>query len=162
MLLLSTIDFGLSTIDFGKLCFLFHLSLDIQHHTLKSESHIIISIRSVPSLIRVWLFVTLWAAACQASLSITNSWSLHKLLSIMSVRLSHHLILCCLLLLPPSIFPSIRVFSNEFVLCIRWPKHWNFSFSISLSNEYSGLASFRVDWLDPCSPRDSLSAPRIL
>ena len=87
------------------------------------------------------------SAARQASLSITNSWSLLKLMSIESVMPSNHVILCCLLLLPPSIFPSIRVFSNESVLPIKWPKYWSFSFSISPSNKYSGLISFRMDWL---------------
>ena len=91
---------------------------------------------------------TTWTATCQASLSITNSWSLLKLVSIESVMPSHHLILCHPLLLPPSIFPSIRVFSNESALLIRWPKYWRFSFSISISNEYSGLISFRIDWFD--------------
>ena len=89
----------------------------------------------------------LWTAARQASLSITNSRNLLKLMSIESEMPSNHLILCCPLLIPPSIFPSIRVFSNESVLCIRWPKYWSFSFSISPSNEYSGLTSFRIDWL---------------
>ena len=93
-------------------------------------------------------FVTPWTAARQASLSITNSWSLLKLVSIESGMPSNHLILCRPLLLPPSIFPSIRVFSKESVLRIRWPKYWSFSFSISPSNEYSGLISFRTDWLD--------------
>ena len=97
------------------------------------------------SLSRVWLFVTPWTAAHQAFLSITNPWSLLKLRSIESVMPSNHLILCHLLLLLPSIFPSIRVFSNESVLCIRWSKYWSFSFSISPSNEYSGLISFRID-----------------
>ena len=92
--------------------------------------------------------VTPWTAAHQASLSITNSQSLLKLMSIESVMPSNHLILCHPLLLPPSIFPSIRVFSSESVLCIRWPKYWNFSFNISPSNEYSGLISFRIDWFD--------------
>ena len=92
-------------------------------------------------------FVTPWTAALQASLSITNSQSLIKLMFIKSVMPSNHLILCCPLLLPPSIFPSIRVFSKESVLHIRWPKYWNFSFNISPSNEYSGLISFRMDWL---------------
>ena len=92
--------------------------------------------------------MTSWTAAHQASLSITNSWTFLKLMSIESVMLSNHLILCHPLLLPPSIFPSIRVFSNESVLPIKWPKYWSFSFSISASNEYSGLISFRVDWLD--------------
>ena len=87
-------------------------------------------------------------AACQASLSITNSRSLLKLMSIESVMPSNHLILCHSLLLPPSIFPRIKVFSNESALCIRWPKYWCFSFSISPSNEYSGLIFFRIDWLD--------------
>ena len=91
---------------------------------------------------------TPWTAALQASLSITNSPSLLKLMSIASVMPSNHLILCRPLLLLPSIFPSIRVFTNESVLCIRWPKYWSFIFSISPSNDYSGLISFRVDWLD--------------
>ena len=90
----------------------------------------------------------LWTAAHQALLSFTVSWNLLKFMPIESVMLSNHLILCHPLLLPPSIFPSIRVFSNESVLHIRWPKYWNFSFTISLSNEYSGLISFRMDWLD--------------
>ena len=106
------------------------------------------SFSSAQSLSRVQLFVTPWNAACQASLSITNSWSLLKLMSIVSVMPSNHLILCHPLLLPPSIFPSIRVFSNESVLCIRWPKYWSLSFSIGPSSEYSGLISFRMDWLD--------------
>ena len=100
----------------------------------------------------VQLFATPWTAACQASLSITNSWSLLKLMSIESVMPSNHLILCHPLLLHPSIFPSSRVFSltqvNESVLCIRWPKYWSFSFRISPSNEYSGLISFRVNCFD--------------
>ena len=102
---------------------------------------------SIQLLSGVWLFVTPWTAACQASLSITNSQSLLKLMSITSVMPSNHLILCRLLL-PPSICPGIRVFSNESVLRIRWPKYWIFSFSISSSNEYSGRISFRMDWLD--------------
>ena len=92
--------------------------------------------------------MTPWTAACQASLSISNSWSLHKLMSIQSVMPSNHLILCHPLFLPLSILPSIRVFSNESVLCTRWPKDWSFSFIISDSNEYSGLISYRMDWLD--------------
>ena len=103
---------------------------------------------SVQSLSHVWLFVTPWTAAHQASLSITNSQSLLTLTSIESVMPSNHLILDHPLLLPPSIFPSIRVFSKESVLHIRWPKHWSFSFNISPSNEYSELISFRMDWLD--------------
>ena len=97
---------------------------------------------------RIGLFETPSTAAHQASLSITNSWSLFKLMSIESVMPSNHLILCLPLLLLPSIFPSFRVFSNESVLRIRWPKCWSFSFSISPLNEYSGLISFRMDWLD--------------
>ena len=96
----------------------------------------------------VGLFVTLWTVACQASLSITNSWSFLKLTYITVVMLSNHLILCRPLLLLPSIFPSSRVFSKESVLCIRWQNYWSFRFSISLSNEYSGPISFRIDWLD--------------
>ena len=99
---------------------------------------------SVQSLSHVRLFETPWTAACQASLSITNSRSLLKLMSFESVMPSNHLILCCLLLLPPLIFSSIRVFSNESVLCIRWPKYWSFSFSISPSNENPGLISYRA------------------
>ena len=94
------------------------------------------------------LFATPWTAAHQASLSITNSQSLLKLMSIESVMPFNHLVLCSPLLLLPSIFPSIRVFSNESVLNIRWPKYWSFSFSISPSNEYSGLIAFRIDWFD--------------
>ena len=103
---------------------------------------------SVQSLSHVRLFVTPQTAARQASLSITNSWSLLKLMSIKSVMPSNHLCFCCPLLLLPSIFPSIRVFSNESVLHIRWPEYWSFSFSISPSNEYSGLISFKMGWLD--------------
>ena len=99
-------------------------------------------------LSRVWLFVTPWTTVHQASLSITKSWSLPKLMFIESVMPSNHLILCCPLLLPPSIFPSTRVFSNESALCIRWPKCGSFSFNISPSNEHPGLISFRMDWLD--------------
>ena len=103
---------------------------------------------SVQPLSRVRLFVTPWTAARQAFLSITNFWSLLKLMSIESVMPSNHLILCHPLLLLPSVFPSIKVFSNESVLPNRWPKYWSFSFSISPSNEYSGLIYFRMDWLD--------------
>ena len=102
---------------------------------------------SVQSLSHERLFVTPWIAACQASLSITSSQSLFKLMAIEPVMPSSHLILCCPLLLLPPISPSIRVFSSESVLCIRWPKYWGFSFSISPSNEYSGLISFRIDCL---------------
>ena len=103
---------------------------------------------SVQLLGRARLFTTPWTAARQASLSITNSWSLPKLMSIDLVMPSNHLILCHPLLLLPSIFPSIRIFSNESALRIRWPKYWSFSFNISPSNEHLGLISFRMDWLD--------------
>ena len=105
------------------------------------------SVSSVQSLSCVQLFETPWTAARQASLSIISSWSSPKLMSI-ELMASNHLILCCPLFLPPSIFPSIRVFSNESVLRIRWPKCWYFSFNISPSSEHSGLISFRMDWLD--------------
>ena len=106
------------------------------------------TISSFQPLSYVQLFVTPWSAAHQASLSITNSRSLLKLTAIESMMPSNHVILCHPLLLLPSIFPGIKVFSNESALCIRWPKYWSFSLSISPSNEYSGLISFRIDWLD--------------
>ena len=112
---------------------------------------------SVQLLSCVWLFVTPWTAAHQASLSITNSWSLLRFVSIELVMPSNHLILCCPLLLP-SIFPSIRVFSIESVLHIRWPKYCSFSFGISPSNEYSGLISFRMDWLDLLAVQGTLKS----
>ena len=102
--------------------------------------------------------MTPWTAAHQAPLSITNSWRLCKLMSISSVMPSNHLILCRPLLFPPSIFPSIRVFSIELVFHIRWPKYWSFNFSISPSNEYSGLISFRMDWLDPLAVQGTLKS----
>ena len=123
-------DFGIHTITKNVIYFIFH------------------QFGSVQQLSRIRLFATPWITACQASLSITNSRSLLKLMSIESVMPSNHLILCHPLLLPPSIFPSIRVFCNESVLQIRWTKYQSFSFSISPSNEYSGLISFRIDWLD--------------
>ena len=116
------------------------------------------SISSVQLFSHVWLFVTPWIAARQASLSITNSWSLLKLLSIESVMLSNYLILCRPILLLPSIFPSIRVFSNESVLCTKWPKYWSFSFNISPSNEYSGLISFRMNWFDLLAVQGTLKS----
>ena len=108
------------------------------------------------SLSHVQLFAIPWVAAHEASLIINNSQSLLKLMSIESVMPSNHLIHCHSLLILPSIFPSIRVFSNESVLCIRWPKYWSFSFSISLSNEYSGLISVRMDWLDLLAAQGTL------
>ena len=113
---------------------------------------------SIQSLSRVWLFASPWTALLQASLSITNSRSLLKLMSIELVMPSNHLILCRPLLLPPSIIPSIRVFSNESGLRIRWPKYWSFSFSISPSNEYSGLISFGMDWLDLLAVQGTLKS----
>ena len=107
-----------------------------------------VQFRSVLSLSPVWLFATSWTAACQASLSITNSRSSLRFMSIESVMPSSRLMLCCPLLLLLSIFPSIRVFSSESALRIWWPEYWSFSFSISPSNEYSGLVSFRMDWFD--------------
>ena len=111
---------------------------------------------SVQSLSRVRLFVTPWTAALQASLSFTNSLTLLKLMSIEAVMPSNHLVLCCPFLLLPSIFPSFRVFSNESALGIRWPKYWSFSLSISHSNEYSGLISFRIGWLDLLAAQGTL------
>ena len=113
---------------------------------------------SVHSLSHVWLFATPWITACQASLSVINSWSLLKLMSIELVMPSNHLTLCRPLLLLPSIFPRIRVFSSKSVLPIRWPKYWSFSFSISPSNEYSGLVSFRMDWLDLLAVQGALKS----
>ena len=130
---------------------MYRLSVDGKNRVVRMFS-------SVQSLSRVWFFVTPWIVAHQASLSITNSRSLLKLMSIESVMPSNHLILCCPLLLSPSIFPSIRVFSNESVLHIRWPKCWSFSFSISPSNEYSGLISFRMDWLDLLAVQGTLKS----
>ena len=117
-----------------------------------------IKVSSVQSLSHVRLFVTAWTAARQASLSITNSQSLLKLMSLEAVMPSNHLILCHPLLLPPSVFPSIRVFSNESVLRIRWPKYWSFSFSISPSKEYSRLISFRMDWFDLLAVQGTLKS----
>ena len=113
---------------------------------------------SVQSLSHVWLFATPWTASHQASLSIANSQTLFKLMSIDSVMPSKHLILCCPFLLLPSIFSNISVFSNESVLHIRWPKYSSFSFSISPSNEYSGLISFRTDWLDLLTVQGTLKS----
>ena len=113
---------------------------------------------SVQSLSRVQFFATPWTAAHQASLSITNSRSPPKPISIESVMPSNHLILCRPLLLLPSIFPSIRVFSNESALCIRWPKNWSFSFNISPSNEHPGLISFRMNWLDLLAVQGTLES----
>ena len=123
-----------------------------------ARTQISINIRSVQSLSHVWLFATPWISARQASLSITNSRSLLKLMSIESVIPSNHLILCHPLLLLPPIPPSISVFSNESTLCIRWPKYWSFSFSISPSNEHPGLISFTMDWLDLLAVQGTLKS----
>ena len=125
----------------------------------KIQHPFMIQFSSIQSLSPVRLFATPWIPAHQASLSITNSWSLPKLMSIESVMPSSHLILCLPLLLLPSIFPSIRVFSNESVLPIRWPKYWSFSFSINPSNEHPGLISFRMDWLDLLAVQGTLKSP---
>ena len=141
---------------FGKVsivCLLVQL-----RYIITATSYIHMSITSVQLLIRVRPFATPWTAARQASLSITNSRTLFKLTSIESAMPSNHLILCPPLLLLLSIFPSIRVFSNESVLPIRWPKSWSFSFSISPLNEYSGLISFRMDWLDLLAVQGTLKS----
>ena len=117
-----------------------------------------LAIEWVQSLSRVRLSATPWTAARQASLSITNSWSPPKLMCIESVMPSNHLILRCPLLLLPLIFPSIRVFSNESALSIRWPKYWSFSFNVSPSNEHPGLISFRMDWLDLLAVQGTLKS----
>ena len=116
------------------------------------------NLSSVQSLSHVQLFATPWTAACQASLSITNSRSLLKLMSMELVMPSNHLILCCPLLLLPSVFPSIRVFSNKSVLHIIWPKCWSFSFNIRPSNEHPGMISFRMDWLDLLAVQGTLKS----
>ena len=121
---------------------------------LKSQSLVV-----VQSLSHVCFFATPWATACQSSLFFTISWSLLKLMSIESVMPCSRLIFCHPLLLLPSIFLSFRVFSNESVLCIRWPKYWSFSFNIRPSNEYSGLISFRIDWLDLFAVQGTLKSP---
>ena len=128
------------------------LTTDSEHLIETSKSIVLFSCSVVSDS------VIPWTAAHQASLSINNSWSLLKLMSIESVMPSNHLILCHSLLLSPSIFPSIRVFSNESALCIKWPKYWSFSFNISPSNEHSGLISFRMDWLDLLAVQGTLKS----
>ena len=125
---------------------------------VSGETQSSVQFSSVQSLSRVQLFATPWTAVPQASLSITNSWSLLKFMSIESVMPFNHLILCHPLFLLPSIFPSIRVFSNESVLRIRWPKYWSFSFSISPSSEHPRLISFRMDWLDLLAVQGTLKS----
>ena len=126
--------------------------------SLKCSVFYTLQFSSVQSLSHLWLFVTPWATVCQASLSITNSQSSPKLIFIESVIPSSHLILCCPLLLLPPIPPSIRVFSNESTLRIRWPKYWSFSFSISPSNEHPGLISLRMDWLNLLAVQGTLKS----
>ena len=133
-----------------------HLSSPVT--LLQSWLHSSLPLSSVQSLIRVGLFVILWTAACQASLSITNSRSPPKPMSIESVIPSNHLILCRPLLLRPSICPSIRVFTNESALHVRWPQYWSFSFNISPSSEHPGLISFRMDWLDLLAVQGTLKS----
>ena len=136
---------------------LWHLQIEITN-TVKIIIFHNLTISSVQALSHVWLFVTPWTAACQASLSITNSWSPPKPMSLESVMPSNHLILCRPFLLLPSTFSSIRVFSNESALCIKWPKYWSFSFSISPSNEHPGLISFKMDWLDLLAVQGTLKS----
>ena len=142
------------------MCLHFHMWLHKYSNQRGILNHPNWNIRSQPvqSLSHVQLFVIPWTAAQWASLSITNSQNLLKFMSLESVRPSNHFILCHPLLLPPSIFPSIKVFSNELVLSIRWPKYWNFSFSISPSNEYSGLISFTMDWFDLLAVQGTLKS----
>ena len=135
-----------------------YLPIFLQKSLQLNELRGLLQFSSLQSLSLVLLFVAPGTAARQASMSITNPWSLLKLMSIELVMPSNHLILCHPLLLVPSIFPSIRVFSNESVLCIRWPKYWSSSFSTSPSNEYSGLISFRIDWLDLLAVQGTLKS----
>ena len=136
----------------------FFSSFHIQHPGLGQQLPASVQFSSVQLLSHVWLFATPWPAACPASLSITNSPSVPKVISIELVMPSNHLILCHPSLFPPSIFPSIRVFPNESALRIRWPKYWSFSFNISPSNEHSGLISFRMDWLDLLAVQGTLKS----
>ena len=162
--------FTISTISCNSIFEIFHVGLLLHYYYIRlflwwlseNEKHIVesqlIIIRSDQSLSRVQLFVTPWITARQASLSITNSRSSLKLTSIETVMPSSHLILCHPLLLLPPIPPSIRVFSSESTLCMRWPKYWSFSFSISPSNEHPGPTSFRMDWLDLLAVQGTLKS----
>ena len=141
-------------VTFAAALQLLNVSVELTSLSLKT----IFQFSSVQSLSHVRLFVTPWTAACRASLSITSSQSSPKLMSIESVMPSNHLILYHPLLLLSSIFPSIRVFSNEATLHMRWPKYWSFSFNISLSNEHPGLISFRMDWLDLLAVQEMLKS----
>ena len=135
-----------------------NLSKHLSHNEILNILPLRLKISSVQLLICVWLFATPWATARQASLSISSSQSLLKFMSITSVMLSNCLVLCHPLLLLPSIFPSIRVFSNESVLHIWWPKYWSFSFNISPSSEYSGLISVKIDWFDLLAVQGTLKS----
>ena len=147
------------SINSSALSLLFGPTLTPIHDYWKNHSFDSVSqFSSVQSLSCVWLFATPWTEACQASPSFTISWTLLKVMSIESVMPSNHLILCHPLLLLPSVFPSIRVFSNESALHIRWPKYWSFSFNISPSNEHPGLISFRMDWLDLLAVQQTLKS----
>ena len=141
------------TVDCGKYCW-----GKMGGHGYKGLRELLFVFIIVQLLSRVWLFVILWTATRQASLSFTISWSLLKLMFIDSVMPSNHLMLCHPLFLLPSIFPNIRVYSNESALCIRWPKYWGFSFSISPSNGYSGLISSRIDWFDLLAVQGTLKS----
>ena len=141
-----------------SLCLTFSGTAKLFSRSIALFTFLLQSIQSVQSLSCVRLFVILWITARQASLSITNSWSLLKLMSIELVMPSNHLILCHPLLLLPPIPPSIRVLSNESALCMRWPNYWSFSFSISPSNEHPGLISFRMDWLDLLAVQGTLES----
>ena len=138
--------------------FLFYFKALKEKKKKTAQKYVLLYFSSVQSLSRTRLFATPWTAARQASLCITNSQSSPKPMSIVSVMPSNHFILRHPLLLLPSIFPSIRVFSNESALCIRWPKYWSFRFSISSSDEYSGLISFRMDWLDLLAVQGTLKS----
>ena len=127
-------------------------------HCIQRSNHYVVQFSSVQLLNHVWLFATPWTAASQASLSVTNSRNLPQLMSIESVMPSNHLILCHPLLLLPSIFPNIRIFSNESALHIKWSKYWSISFSISPSKEHSGLLSFSIDWLDLLAVQGTLQS----
>ena len=142
--------------DEGKVCG--NNFCHYHRNTLKSDCPVLWMLQSVQLVSCVQLFATPWTAACQASLSITSFQSLLNFMSIESVIPSNHLILCHLLLLPSSIFPSIRVFSSESCLHIRWPKYWNFSFITSPSNEYSRLISFRISWFDLVAVQGTLKS----
>ena len=143
---------GCTILSSHEYCMRAILSLHLHQHLVS------VQFSSIQSLSRIWLFATPWIAAHQASLSITNSQTLPKLMSIESVMPSSHLILCCPLLLLPLIPPRIRVLSNESALRMRWPKYWSFSFSISPSNEHPGLISFRMDWLDLLAVQGTLNS----